>query len=177
MYLNILESSTKLGIDNRKLTLEEMVSKLQEEVTELKEAVKNKDNIDHISEEAWDSLQMSIEVLDNLKEQHNVNLEESLNKHHKKIKERGWKAERMLVFHVSKKCFNRKEAPEVPAQEQLKKLDLSQVSIKNLADELAKRKDCVTKIIAEPYEKYSISMEYNGTITDLGPAIILKIID
>ncbi|MDU4599284.1 MAG: BC1881 family protein [Clostridium sporogenes] len=70
-----------------------------------------------------------------------------------------------------------KEAPEVSAQEQLKKLDLSQASIKDLADELVKRKDCVTELRPEPYEKYSISMEYNGTITDLGPATILKIID
>ncbi|HGG0416138.1 TPA: BC1881 family protein [Clostridium sporogenes] len=70
-----------------------------------------------------------------------------------------------------------KEAPEVSAQEQLKKLDLSQVSIKDLADELVKRKDCVTRLRPEPYEKYSISMENNGTIVDLGPATILKIID
>ncbi|MHB8084117.1 MazG nucleotide pyrophosphohydrolase domain-containing protein [Clostridium botulinum] len=100
MYLNILESSTKLGIDNRKLTLEEMVSKLQEEVTELKEAIKNKDNIEHISEESWDCFQLSAEVLDKLEDQHNVNLEESLNKHHKKLRERGWKAKKMLVFEV-----------------------------------------------------------------------------
>ncbi|WP_243249054.1 BC1881 family protein [Clostridium botulinum] len=70
-----------------------------------------------------------------------------------------------------------KEAPEVSAQEQLKKLDLSQVSINDLVNELVKRKDCVTELRPEPYEKYSISMEYNGTITDLGPATILKIID
>ncbi|NFM56657.1 hypothetical protein FDB98_06735 [Clostridium botulinum] len=101
MYLNILESSTKLGIDNRKLTLEEMVSKLQEEVTELKEAIKNKDNIDHISEESWDCFQLSAEVLDKLKEQHNVNLEESLKKHHKKIKERGWKAKKEMYFKIT----------------------------------------------------------------------------
>ncbi|NEZ74293.1 BC1881 family protein [Clostridium botulinum] len=70
-----------------------------------------------------------------------------------------------------------KEAPEVSAQEQLKKLDLSQASIKDLADELVKRKNCVTRLRPEPYEKYSISMENNGTIVDLGPATILKIID
>ncbi|WP_242971096.1 hypothetical protein [Clostridium botulinum] len=70
-----------------------------------------------------------------------------------------------------------KEAPEVSAQEQLKKLDLSQVSIKDLVDELVKHKDCVTRLRPEPYEKYSISMENNGTIVDLGPATILKIID
>lgn len=62
-------------------------------------------------------------------------------------------------------------------QNKIKKLDLSQVSIKDLADELAKRKNCVAELRPEPYEKYSISMEYNGTITDLGPATILKIID
>ncbi|ENK0558952.1 hypothetical protein AB2T19_003804 [Clostridium botulinum] len=101
MYLNILENSTKLGIDNRKLTLEEMVSKLQEEVTELKEAIKNKDNIDHISEESWDCFQLSAEVLDKLKEQHNVNLEESLNKHHKKIRERGWNAKKVMYFKIT----------------------------------------------------------------------------
>ncbi|EPS56396.1 TPA: hypothetical protein ACXDAY_002844 [Clostridium botulinum] len=70
-----------------------------------------------------------------------------------------------------------KEAPEVSAQEQLKKLDLSEVSIKDLVDELVKHKDCVTRLRPEPYEKYSISMENNGTIVDLGPATILKIID
>lgn len=67
---------------------------------------------------------------------------------------------------------------EVPAQEpSVKKIDLSQVSINDLVNELVKRKDCVTELRPEPYEKYSISMEYNGTITDLGPATILKIID
>lgn len=62
-------------------------------------------------------------------------------------------------------------------QNTIKKLDLSQVSVKDLADELAKRKNCVTELRPEPYEKYSISMEKNGIITDLGPATILKIID
>ncbi|NHI49117.1 hypothetical protein FDE94_14975 [Clostridium botulinum] len=111
MYLNILESSTKLGIDNRKLTLEEMVSKLQEEVTELKEAIKNKDNIDHIAEEAWDCLQLSAETIDKLEEQHNINLKESLNKHHKKLNKRGWKAKKAIFFQVVLKI------PEIQVQE------------------------------------------------------------
>ncbi|HIG0358912.1 TPA: BC1881 family protein [Clostridium sporogenes] len=69
-------------------------------------------------------------------------------------------------------------AQEIPAQEpSVKRIDLSQVSINDLVNELVKRKDCVTELRPEPYEKYSISMEYNGTITDLGPATILKIID
>ncbi|MBD5572353.1 BC1881 family protein [Clostridium botulinum] len=74
---------------------------------------------------------------------------------------------------------NKKEmAQEVPVQEpSVKKIDLSQVSINDLVNELVKRKDCVIELRPEPYEKYSISMEYNGTITDLGPATILKIID
>ncbi|MBO0572784.1 BC1881 family protein [Clostridium botulinum] len=49
--------------------------------------------------------------------------------------------------------------------------------MKDLVDELVKHKDCVTRLRPEPYEKYSISMENNGTIVDLGPATILKIID
>ncbi|EJO5349415.1 hypothetical protein NRP93_003593 [Clostridium botulinum] len=100
MQLNILEYSTKLGIDNRKLTLEDLIEKLQEEVTELREAVKNKNNIEHKSEEAWDCLQLSVEILDKLEEQDNVNLKTSLNKHHKKLKERGWKAKKIIVFQI-----------------------------------------------------------------------------
>ncbi|WP_061317511.1 BC1881 family protein [Clostridium botulinum] len=71
----------------------------------------------------------------------------------------------------------RKETILSKVQNTIKKLDLSQVSVKDLADELAERKNCVTELRTEPYEKYSISMEYNGTITDLGPATILVIID
>ncbi|MBN3352672.1 hypothetical protein CF087_18770 [Clostridium botulinum] len=100
MQLMILEYSTKLGIDNRKLTLENFVDKLQEEVTELKEAVEDKNNTNHIAEEAWDCLQMCVEILDKLESKHNVNLKASLNKHHKKIKERGWKAKKMVIFQV-----------------------------------------------------------------------------
>ncbi|NFH34551.1 hypothetical protein FDC49_19900 [Clostridium sporogenes] len=65
---------------------------------------------------------------------------------------------------------------KTPVQNQTKKLDLSQVSVKDLADELVKHKDCVKELIPEPYEKYSISME-KYCITDLGPATILVIID
>ncbi|NFM56653.1 BC1881 family protein [Clostridium botulinum] len=62
-------------------------------------------------------------------------------------------------------------------QNTIKKIDLSKVSVKDLADELVKRKDCVKELVPEPYEKYSISIEKNGTVTDLGPATILVIID
>ncbi|HID0769538.1 TPA: hypothetical protein ACXC99_003635 [Clostridium botulinum] len=65
---------------------------------------------------------------------------------------------------------------KTPIQNKIKKVDLSQVSVKDLADELVKHKDCVKELIPEPYEKYSILMEKYG-ITDLGPATILVIID
>ncbi|WP_243185794.1 hypothetical protein [Clostridium botulinum] len=61
---------------------------------------KIKNNIHHVAEEAWDSLQMCVEVLDKLESEHNVNLKTSLNKHHKKIKKRGWKAKKMIIFQV-----------------------------------------------------------------------------
>lgn len=54
--------------------------------------------------------------------------------------------------------------------------DLTKIPTKDLVDELSNR-DCVTELKPEPYEKYSIVMEYNGTVTDLGPATILRIID
>ncbi|EKX80591.1 hypothetical protein CFSAN001628_005789 [Clostridium botulinum CFSAN001628] len=43
---------------------------------------------------------MCVEVLDKLESEHNVNLKTSLNKHHKKIKKRGWKAKKMIIFQV-----------------------------------------------------------------------------
>ncbi|NEZ47619.1 hypothetical protein FDF74_10495 [Clostridium niameyense] len=100
MQLMILKNSSKLGINNELLTLENLIDKLQEEVKELKDAAEDKNNIDHIAEEAWDSLQMCIEVLDKLESKHNINLKITLNKHHKKIKEREWKAKKMIVFQV-----------------------------------------------------------------------------
>ncbi|WP_347707985.1 hypothetical protein [Clostridium sporogenes] len=45
-------------------------------------------------------MQMCIEVLDKLESKHNVSLKATLNKHHKKIKEREWKAKKMIVFQV-----------------------------------------------------------------------------
>lgn len=62
-------------------------------------------------------------------------------------------------------------------QEHSVNLDLSKATIKDLVNELIKRGDCVTELRPRLYEKYSISLEDTGTITDLGPAIILRIID
>lgn len=43
---------------------------------------------------------MCIEVLDKLESKHSVNLKVTLNKHHKKIKKREWKAKKTIVFQV-----------------------------------------------------------------------------
>ena len=54
-------------------------------------------------------------------------------------------------------------------------MDLSNVSTKELVEELANR-EAVEKIAVEPYEEYSITVD-NQKITDGGPVVILKIWD
>ncbi|WP_034849828.1 BC1881 family protein [Clostridium hydrogeniformans] len=104
-----------------------------------------------------------------------INQLKSLKEHCEGWKEEPWVDDVQALDYAIKKL--EETTLEVPVQEQLEKLYLSNVSIKDLVDELLKRNDCVTELRAEPYEKYSISREYNGTITDLGPATILRIID
>ena len=53
--------------------------------------------------------------------------------------------------------------------------DLSEVSTKELVEELRKREGVFTNI-AEPYEAYSVKTG-NDTRDDKGPAIILTVID
>ena len=53
--------------------------------------------------------------------------------------------------------------------------DLSEVSTKELVEELRKREGVFTNV-SEPYEPYSVKTG-NGQIEDKGPAIILTVID
>ena len=53
--------------------------------------------------------------------------------------------------------------------------DLSEISTKQLVEELKKREGVFTNI-AEPYEPYSVKTG-DGQINDKGPAIILTVID
>ena len=53
--------------------------------------------------------------------------------------------------------------------------DLSEVSTKELVEELRKREGVFTNY-AEPYEPYSVKTG-DGQIDDKGPAIILTVID
>lgn len=54
-------------------------------------------------------------------------------------------------------------------------MDLSKVSTRELAEELAKR-EVVEKITAEPYQTYRIIVGDNE-VFDTGPAVILRIWD
>ena len=54
-------------------------------------------------------------------------------------------------------------------------MDLSNVSTKNLVEELTSRK-AVEKIVIEPYEEYSITVG-EEKINDAGPVVILRIWD
>jgi hypothetical protein len=56
-----------------------------------------------------------------------------------------------------------------------KEFDLSEVSTKELVEELIKREGVFTNY-AEPYEPYSVKTG-DGQIDDEGPAIILTVID
>lgn len=54
-------------------------------------------------------------------------------------------------------------------------MDLSNVSTKNLVEELTSRQ-AVERITVEPYEEYSITIG-NQKISDGGPVVILRIWD
>ena len=54
-------------------------------------------------------------------------------------------------------------------------MDLSKISTAQLAEELSKR-EAVEKLIAEPYQPYQITVG-ETTVSDTGPAVILRICD
>ena len=53
--------------------------------------------------------------------------------------------------------------------------NMSEISTKELVEELRKREGVFTNL-AEPYEPYSVKTG-DGQIDDIGPAIILTVID
>lgn len=54
-------------------------------------------------------------------------------------------------------------------------MDLSNISTKELVEELAKR-EAVERTVIEPYKPYSITAD-NQKISDEGPVVILRIWD
>lgn len=54
-------------------------------------------------------------------------------------------------------------------------MDLKNISTKELVEELASR-EAVEKIVVEPYEEYSITVD-NQKINEGGPVVILRIWD
>lgn len=76
--------------------------KVEEESTELVEAIKEKDPA-HIAEEALDNIQVSIGVLDKLYCLGLIDIQQAIDKHNKKLVDRGWNHKAVVKVQVNKK--------------------------------------------------------------------------
>jgi hypothetical protein len=84
----ILSHNHKINQDNNKWSFEEIAEKHLEESKELAEALME-NNIMHIAEEAFDQLQICIDVLDKLQSL-GINIEQMCMRHNKKLVMRKW---------------------------------------------------------------------------------------
>lgn len=84
----ILSHNNEINQDNNKWSFEEIAKKHLEESRELAEALIEEDTM-HIAEEAFDQLQICIDVLDKL-ESLGVNIEQMCKRHNKKLVTRKW---------------------------------------------------------------------------------------
>lgn len=82
-------------------SLEKEADKMQEECEELIRAIELKDK-DNTLEEIWDVIQVAVGMLYTLQETENANIKISLQKHLKKLVDRGWKDKGEVLIQVIK---------------------------------------------------------------------------
>lgn len=83
---------------DKKDTWEKQASKLLEETKEVLEAIQEKDK-EHVAEEVLDVIQVAIGMLDTL-EGEGYSLKHMICTHLKKLKKRGWKSKKLIIFQV-----------------------------------------------------------------------------
>lgn len=64
LLMHVLDRSNKLGIDNNRLTMQDLIKKLEEETSEVRDACENKNSIIEVARETLDVIQMCIAILD-----------------------------------------------------------------------------------------------------------------
>ncbi|EKS4344817.1 MazG-like family protein [Clostridium botulinum] len=88
-----------LMILDKEETLPQELLKLQEEFKEVKEAIINGDK-QNTTEEILDIMQVCIGMLDTQVKNKDIDLEEEVSKHNKKLVNRGWKFKKRIFFQV-----------------------------------------------------------------------------
>ncbi|NEZ46134.1 hypothetical protein FDF74_02775 [Clostridium niameyense] len=83
---------------DKKDTWEKQASKLLEETKEVLEAIQEKDK-EHVAEEVLDVIQVAIGMLDTL-EGEGYSLKHMIFNHLKKLRKRGWKSKKLIIFQV-----------------------------------------------------------------------------
>lgn len=96
MQIMVTDFNKKLGIDNNKLNIDDWKRKLVEEVNE----VVNAKNTIEVAEEVLDVIQVCTSILFYLTNKKGLKLRLALNKHIKKLRARGWKFKKMIVFQI-----------------------------------------------------------------------------
>lgn len=94
--MQLMVLSHNKNIDNNKMDIEQWKEKLLEETMEVIEAKNTK----NITEEVLDVLQVCIGILDFLVEKKAVNIKAAVQRHLKKLRSRGWRAKKLIVFQV-----------------------------------------------------------------------------
>ncbi len=97
MYEGV-EKVVQLMVLDKKDTWEKQAGKLLEETKEVLEAIQE-ENKEHIAEEVLDVIQVAIGMLDTLEEE-GYSLKERICKHLKKLRKRGWRSKKLIVFQV-----------------------------------------------------------------------------
>lgn len=96
MQIMITDYSDNLGIDNNKLNIEDFKNKLLEEVNEVVNAKSAKE----LASEVFDVMQVCTSILEYLVVNKGLKLKLEVNRHIKKLKSRGWKFKKMIIFQV-----------------------------------------------------------------------------
>lgn len=96
MQIMITDYSNNLGIDNSKLDIKDFKNKLKEECEEVME----ENNTEKLAYELLDVIQVCIVCLHILVDKQGLNLKRAIQKHMKKLRNRGWHFSKMLVFQI-----------------------------------------------------------------------------
>lgn len=76
-------------------------AKVYEESLELVDAIKEGDNA-HIAEEALDTIQVAIGILDKLHKE-GIDIQQAVYRHNKKLTNRGWDAKAIIKIQVNRR--------------------------------------------------------------------------
>lgn len=90
-----------LMILDKNETLKQEREKLLEESIELMNAITSYD-IENTIEETLDVIQVCIGILDTLQKEENIDLEKEINKHNRKLLERGWESRGKVLIQIIK---------------------------------------------------------------------------